>query len=77
MADTGTTRDRKRRSVTESEFFSNVEQLEWLEKQNARSNGALIESLRSIHKPQWVAHCIYAVTFHHEKAPTWTPNTLP
>lgn len=50
MADTSTTGDRKRRSVIESEFFTDAGQLEWLEKQNALSNGELIEILESIHK---------------------------
>ena len=50
MVGTGTTRDRKRRSVIESEFFSNVEQLEWLERQNALPNEELLEELKSAHK---------------------------
>lgn len=50
MADPSTTGDRKWRSVIKSEFFSDVEQLEWLERQNALPNEELLETLKLIHK---------------------------
>ena len=50
MADTSTTGDRKRRSVIKSEFFSDVGQLEWLEKKNAPSDEELLETLKRIHE---------------------------
>lgn len=49
MADTSTTGDRKRRSVTKSEFFTDADQLEWLKKLNAHSNERLIEDLKGVH----------------------------
>lgn len=36
--------------MTKSEFFTDADQLEWLEKHNAHSNGDLIEQLEVIHK---------------------------
>lgn len=36
--------------MIESDFYTDVEQLEWLEKQNARSNEELIEVLELTHK---------------------------
>lgn len=50
MADTSTAGDRKRRSVTESEFFTDVEQLKWLGKQNTLPNGDLIRLLEMFHR---------------------------
>lgn len=50
MADTSTTGDRKRRSVIKSEFFTDDQQLEWLEKQNAYFNEELIDLLEYTHK---------------------------
>lgn len=49
MADTSTTGNRKRRSVTKSEFFTDVKQLEWLEKQNTIPSEALIGTLKMVH----------------------------
>ena len=65
MADTSTTGDRKRRSVIESEFFSNVEQLEWLERQNALPNEKLLEILKSTHKNLF--HNVFIVPKTSEK----------
>lgn len=50
MADTGTTGDRKRRSVIESDFLTDHGQLEWLNNHNQQPNGDLIELLETIHK---------------------------
>lgn len=68
MADTSTTGDRKRRSVTKSEFFTDADQLEWLKKRNAHSNEYLIENLKRVHARLFHGVFIVPQTSEHGKA---------